>query len=155
MGRHSDYSDEKANDICQRLAEGESLRSICKDKGMPAMSTVLRWVAENTIFREQYAQAREVGQESIADEIMEISDADAPIDANGRVDNGWVQQQRLRVDSRKWLLAKQAPKKYGDRVTTELTGADGGAIEITETERLARLKSILLAAEARGDDAKH
>ena len=150
-GRPSGFTEEIADQICERLAVGESLRSICKDPKMPAMSAVFRWLADPRyqMFKEQYAHAREVGLESMADEIMEIADEIPQSDDRGRIDNGAVQHQRLKVDARKWILSKQLPKKYGDKVTTELTGADGGAIEISDTERAAKIKSILMAAKAR------
>ena len=155
-GRPSGFTEDIGDNICERLALGESLRSICRDKGMPSMSMIFRWLADDRyqIFREQYRAAREVGLESMADELMEIADKIPPSDDRGRIDNGAVQHQRLMVDARKWILSKQLPKKYGDRITTELTGADGGAIEIDDTERAAKIKAILMAAKARADGTK-
>jgi hypothetical protein len=57
----------------------------------------------------RYARATELRAEIMADEIIKISDKD-------KVDNTEVQSDRLRVDSRKWLLAKLQPKKYGDKI---------------------------------------
>ena len=49
----------------------------------------------------------------------------------GYVVNGEaIQRSRLRVDARKWLLSKLAPKKYGDKIETTLQGPDGGAIQV-------------------------
>ena len=33
-----------------------------------------------------------------------------------KIDTGWVQLQRLKVDAKKWKLAKMNPSKYGDRI---------------------------------------
>lgn len=136
-GRPSDFTDEIAIAICEELAAGKSLREICKAEGMPDRSTVFRWLAKYDSFRDQYARAREVQAELYADEIVDISDDGT---------NDWMQRQngdnppilvpnhehisrsKLRVDSRKWLLSKLLPKKYGDKVTQEVTGADGGPI---------------------------
>ena len=63
-------------------------------------------------------RARNAGYERMADEIIAISDADCTVD--GKPDNAL--QARLRVDTRKWLLSKMLPKRYGDRVTQELVG---------------------------------
>ena len=74
--------------------------------------------------------------EAVADETLEIADEQPPsmVITEGesvtvRLDSAFVAWQRNRIDTRKWLLSKLAPKKYGDKVQTELTGADGGAIE--------------------------
>jgi hypothetical protein len=123
MGRQSDFTPETANAICERLIDGESLRTICSDDDMPSTSAVCRWLGQNEQFREQYAHAREAQADTLADEILNISDA---------VD-GDPQRDRLRVDSRKWLAGKLRPKVYGDKTTTEHTGADGGPI-LTETK---------------------
>ena len=162
MGRPSDYSPEKADAICFRLANGESLRSICRSEEMPDMSTVLRWLGRKDLdhFRLQYAHAKEVGLEMMADEILEIADEtafDTIATKDGfKADNEWIQRSKLRVDTRKWVLSKLLPKKYGEKITTELTGADGGAVQISDTERAAKVKALLNAAATRkgGNESK-
>lgn len=135
------YTQLIADEICRRLAEGESLRSICRDEEMPGRSEVFRWLADNEAFRDQYARAKEFGIEALADDIQEISD-DARNDwmeRHGQEDSGWqangehIQRSRLRVDSRKWLLSKLAPKKYGDKLQHEGSGPNG---EITHSVTL-------------------
>lgn len=136
-GRPSDYSAEIATLICTRLGLGESLREICRDDDMPSKSTVMRWLASNSEFRDQYACAREVQADYYAEEIIEISD-DGSNDwmerrrsdgSSEEVENKEVlARSRLRVDTRKWLMARMAPKKYGDKITQEVTGADGAAL---------------------------
>jgi hypothetical protein len=121
-GRPTVYTDAIADEICQRLADGESLRSICKVQGMPKIATVLGWSLDpGHPFSEQYRRARDIGWRLLAEEILEISD-NGGIDANNR---------RLRVDSRKWLLSKMLPKLYGDKITSEVVGQDGGPVSIT------------------------
>lgn len=106
-GRPVTYTQEVADEICRRLAEGETLRSICRDLDVP-ISTVLGWVRDDREgFAAQYARARDIGYEVMADELIEIAD---------RGSEDW-QRDRLRVDTRKWVLARALPKKYGDRVT--------------------------------------
>lgn len=150
MARPTDFTQALVDTICQRLAEGESLRAICRDDEMPGATTVFRWLASDDDaykgFREQYARAREAQADYYAEEILEISD-DGTNDwmerknADGSVGdiilNGeHVQRSRLRVDARKWFASKVAPKKYGDKLTAELSGPNGGKIEtITEIRR--------------------
>lgn len=127
-GRPSDYSSKTANEICARIAEGESLRSVCRDEGMPDKRTVLRWLDAHAEFRPQYARAMEARADYWADEIVTISDDSSqdvlvdPESGNERINSEFVARARLRVDTRKWLMARMAPKKYGDKITTEHTG---------------------------------
>jgi hypothetical protein len=102
--------------ICERLSNGESLRGICRDDGMPQVSTVWRWMVDNEERRNQYARAREEQADTLADEIVAI--ADNATDA---------QIARLQMDARKWFASKVAPKKYGDK--TDIT-SNGNTIAV-------------------------
>ncbi len=132
-GRPSRYTPELAAVICERLAEGETLRSVCRDKAMPDKATVLRWLGDKTKvdFRDQYAHARDMQADALFDEALEIADdvsGDWFTDKDGRkvLDHEHVQRSRLRVDTRKWAASKMAPKRYGDKL--QHTGDGGGPI---------------------------
>lgn len=120
------YSHQLAAEICRLMAdEGLSLRQICARENMPARSSVHKWLNENKDFADQYARARETMLEAMADEILDIADdtsGDTVKDTYGneRADSEWINRSRLRVDSRKWLLSKLLPKKYGEKL--ELSG---------------------------------
>ena len=124
-GRPSIYTPELAALICERLAQGWTLREVCKGDDMPHESTVRSWaLSDYQGFFTHYAKAREIGYHSMADETLEIAD-DAHNDwmeRNGQDDAGWqtngehIQRSRLRIDTRKWLLSKALPKIYGDKV---------------------------------------
>lgn len=124
MGRPSAFTQETADNICERLADGESLRLICASEDMPSRSMVFRWLAQIDSFRDQYARAREAQADVLADEILEIAD-DTTRDTIATEKNGvqpnseWITRSRLRVDARKWLASKMAPKKYGDKLDIE------------------------------------
>lgn len=130
-GRPSDYLPEVAADICALLASGESLLKVCKRPGMPDKSTVFRWLAAHDEFRDNYAKATEARADSIFEEMFVIADDAIP-------DAAEVAKARLRVDTRKWALARMNPRKYGDKVTNEIVGKDGGAIKI-ETSPMSTL----------------
>jgi hypothetical protein len=118
------YSQTVADEICARLAKGQSLRGICTDKEMPSPSTVMDWLRENADFAAQYARAREVGDDMEFERLEELADAEPERDSEtGRVDPGWVAWQKNRVDVRKWTLARKRPRKYGDKL--ELGGDVG------------------------------
>lgn len=119
-GRPSDFTPEIANEICERLSRGESLRSITgadRDDFMPAETTVRRWLAGNEgwneEFRRQYAYARDCQADHYADRIVD----DAMVATDAAIG-------RLRMDALKWAASKLAPKKYGDKVA--LTGGGEG-----------------------------
>lgn len=140
-GRPSEYSEEMAIDICSRLASGEPLVRICRDEHMPDVRTVYRWLVAHEAFSQMYARAREDQADTLADEIIEISDEskrDKIIDADGneRMDSEYVARSRLRVDARKWVAAKLKPRKYGDKISTEHSGPDGGPIQVSKIERV-------------------
>jgi len=127
MGRSSEYTTEIADAICERLADGESLRSICLDPEMPSQPTVFRWLAANEEFRKQYAIAREAQADSLFDEMLDIAD-DASRDTRKGKDGDeqpnteWITRSRLRVETRKWMAGKLRPKVYGDKLDVEHSG---------------------------------
>lgn len=111
---------------------------------MPSKSAILKWLTEHPEFVDQYARAREAQADHFAEEILEIAD-DASNDwmerkGEGDESGGWalngehIQRSRLRVDSRKWLMSKMAPKKYGDKLA--LAGDEDNPIRIQQIERV-------------------
>lgn len=116
-GRPSTYDDQIAERICAELAAGNSLRAICSSPGMPGRETVFRWLREHEAFRDQYARAKAESVHAIAEEILEIADNTAgDYDEEGRFRPENVQRARLRIDARKWILSKLAPRQYGNRL---------------------------------------
>jgi len=125
---------------------------------MPARLTVFRWLAAHPDFCNQYARARELQADALAEEVLAIGDdarGDLVIDADGKARTNWenVQRSRLRCDNRKWFCAKVAPKKYGDRVTAELSGRrppdrdEGSAAPMLPEEVGAAVRALIAKAE--------
>lgn len=112
-GRPTIYSPELAAEICRRLAEGMSLRSVCKADDMPDASSVFLWIQVHEEFSKQYARAKEESADAMSEDMLEIADNEA----------GDVQRDKLKIDTRKWLASKLKPKKYGDKLG--IGGADG------------------------------
>ena len=154
IGRPSDYTQDLADIVCERLALGESMRSISRDTKMPAMTTLFRWLREKEEFQQQYAIAKQESAEAHSEDCLDISDNidgnpvivdGVPLVVNGEIvrviDNTSIQHARLKVDTRKWLMSKMKPKKYGDRITTEHTGSIGLA-DLTNEELAAKTREL-------------
>jgi hypothetical protein len=140
-GRPTTFTADIAASITVRIMAGESLRAICRDEAMPARSTVHLWVATNASFSDQYARACEIRAEELFDEMFDIADnAENDWMAKNSEDTGWqvngdnIQRARLRIDTRKWALARMNSKKFGDKVTQEVVGKDGGPIATTQID---------------------
>jgi hypothetical protein len=154
MGRPSEFTPEMADAICEQLAGGVSLRSICDSDEMPNRATVFRWLAAHTSFRDQYAHAREAQADALVDEIMDIADEEVTTvrrskhqPSTSAEDDGDVEvvfdatavaRNRLRVDARKWMAAKLKPKVYSERVQQEVSGPGGGPITAAVTNMTAQ-----------------
>jgi hypothetical protein len=113
------YGQEAADAICERLADGESLRAICRDPEMPSTSTVCKWLAKNTAFAEQYTRARELQADALFDDILDIADGKRAMVEGSEPD---INRDRLAVDARKWMAGK-LKGKYSDRFAHEHSGA--------------------------------
>ena len=114
----SQYSAEVAKDICERVANGDTLQVIATSYDV-SIGTILKWLREIDGFASQYARAREDQAEFYLDEIIAISDESsqdkiANEDGTERTDSEAIQRSKLKVDTRKWVMSKLAPKKYGD-----------------------------------------
>ena len=118
---------------------------------MPTHGAVCQWVSAGGEFANQYARARAVGYEYMADEIIAISD-DSTNDTvetdNGKevANSEWIARSKLRVDSRKWLLSKMLPKVYGDKL--ELDGKVDGDRTLTIVRRVLDSREDLKGADA-------
>lgn len=153
MPAPSTFTQEIADTICERLADGESLRKICLDDHMPSKATVFRWLGENEAFQDQYTRAREAQAETLADEIIEIADDGMnDLDAEGNYDGDVVQRSRLRVEARKWVAAKLKPKKYGDKIDVT-TGGDKIKPDLNDVEAAARLAAFAASMNTANTDA--
>ena len=111
-------------EICAWVADGKTLRSFCRQEGKPAWRTVYNWLTKDDEFQARFAHAREIGQDAIAEDTLEIID-EFPMSTGGdspRLDSTHVQYNKNRVEQRMKLLAKWNPKKYGDRVGIDHQG---------------------------------
>lgn len=129
VGRPSSFTQEIADAICERIADGKSLRSICLSDDMPTKTTVFNWLADpqHSDFLTKYAHAREAQADSLVDEMTDIADNgtnDWMMKNHGEsvswVENGEaLRRSALRISSRQWIAEKLKPKKYGAKLDIE------------------------------------
>ncbi len=151
-GRPSTYTRAIADEICQRIAEGEPLTKICKDPRMPAYSTILGWrVGGDGEFSEKYARARQDGADALADKIRELAE---------RVETGKLDPNagRVAIDALKWIVSKLKPRAYGDRlelaippVSEQLVDQAPEWLQQKIRERAAKEATKEAGAPAQGD----
>ena len=131
------FSQDLFDVICDKIASGRSLRSICDDEGMPTVSGVMKWLSDKPEIVEQYTRAREIQAETIFDELLDIVDdasndwmlSNKPDSASWSVNGEHISRSRLRWDARRWHLSKMIPKKYGDKTHTDIT-SNGNTIAV-------------------------
>lgn len=166
--RASTYTDETAETICARMTEGESLRAICRDQAMPSYRTAFNWLAINEDFRERYELAMQIRSQAIFEDMLDIADdgrndwmqkRNADGEAIGWVENGEnARRSSIRLDARKWVLARMAPKKYGDKLDLNHSGAVSTSDELDlsglSRDERAVMKELLLKAKAAQEAAR-
>lgn len=126
-GRPSSYNQKIVDAICERLADGESLRSICRDDTMPSTSSVTKWLTDHEEFSAQYARARELQADALFDDCLNIAD-------KGEKALDDAADRKLQIDTRKWMAGK-LKGKYSDKI--KHIGGDEGdpAIAFTGFKR--------------------
>lgn len=139
------FDQAKADRICEMLIEGWSLRRACAEMRnqygdeWPSEATVRLWaMRDENGFSAQYTRAREVQAHTLAEEIRDISDTPrngiktkTEPDGSVKTEEGdMIEHRRLQVDARKWYLSKVLPKVYGEKITQEHTGANGGPLQV-------------------------
>lgn len=148
VGRPSLYTQEIVDAILEKIAGGKFLTEICDDPAMPSCSTVFKWRLEHPEFSEAYAHAREAAADKMVIETVAIADDghnDTYVDEEGnqRTDYDVIQRSKLRVETRKWLLARMAPKEYGDRIETHHSGEIKQTSDLTDDELNARIAGLI------------
>jgi hypothetical protein len=139
-GRPSEFTPELAANILGQLADGKTLTAICKADDMPSRVTVWNWTRQNSEFLNAYREARKGQAEAWSDDMVDLSDG-----------TGDVNRDKLRIQTRQWLMARQHSQRWGDKVSQEISGPDGGPIQ-TDDLALARwLALVLTKAQPTGD----
>lgn len=117
------WTEDAEQEILSRIMSGETVTEICgagRDDFLPGERTFYKRLANDPVFAQEYARAREAQGHREADEIRKIADAATPEN---------VHVARLQIDARKWRASKMAPKVYGDKL--ELDGRVGFSVTIS------------------------
>jgi hypothetical protein len=127
--------------ICDLIAEGMSLREVCKIKGMPNRRTFHDWHQRTPELQTQYDRACLEREDLYFEQIIAIADEcrkgiKTTTKGSGKsktvetVETDMTERAKIQIDARKWTLARMNRKKYGDHVTEELTGPNGGPLQV-------------------------
>lgn len=137
-GRPTDYTVELAEAICEKVANREPVHQFAGKDGMPAEATIYKWLADKTKpeFVEMYAHARERAAHRFAYAALDIADKTGKVslDESGEPVVLAPDVARVKIDTLKWAAGKFACRVYGDKLQQEITGKDGGAVEIKLTK---------------------
>ena len=139
MARPIEYNEEIADKICAEIATTtKSLKTICLDGSLPTAKTIFKWIKENEQFRNQYARAKDDQLQGFEEDILEIADNTHPgeivtIKGDGSQEIKYIdmlEHRKLQIESRKWLMGKLKPKKYGDKVDVTSAGEKIQSIQV-------------------------
>jgi len=129
-GAKFNFSQEDADRLCEILSTSTiNIHKLLKDNNLPSWPVISEWLELYPSFVTQYARAREAQADFLAGQTVEIADDstnDTLVDDEGRerINAEWVNRSRLRVDARKWMASKLAPKKYGDKLDVTTDGKE-------------------------------
>jgi len=112
--------EETFNDILYEIEQGNSLISILRRKEFPSTATFYQWLEADEDKAKRYVRACEIRADVIFEDIIDIADH-SDEDHTPFTGSNVVQRDRLKIDARKWIVAKLHPKKYSDRVYQDIT----------------------------------
>lgn len=135
-----EYTPALAEQVLDHIIDGKTLAAIEKTEGMPSRTTILKWRREYPEFGQLYDDAVDARADADADEVDEL--ARMIVDGNLDFNAG-----RVAIDAKKWSSAHRAPRRYGTKVSAEISGKDGGPIHLlsdtNENEMGRRLAFVL------------
>jgi hypothetical protein len=136
-GRPSTFDIGIANEICARVATGDTIQNLTKNALLPAQSTVYKWITLHPEFGEMLRQARADYAVTLVDQYAEIMDKEPATffdqQGNKRVDPASVQDKKLRMEGRKWLAGKYNTL-FADRTATEKPEVEGQIVDVMAKE---------------------
>lgn len=160
------YSEELAMEFCSRMLDngGRSLSSVCRDPDMPIPQTIFSWFRKHPEFHALYLDAVQARADLIFEEMLDIADTteEGQEVTERQTEEGTftttktfdrIAHRSLKIDTRKWMLTRMAPRKYGDKL--QVGGAADlppvSTVDVTKlsTQALAELMALYDAAPPR------
>jgi len=138
------YAPDLAAKFCAAIADGNTIRTVCKMKGMPSKATVFRWLRDHPDFAKMYEVATDERADTMIDEIVEIADS-------CKTDADAIRKAKLRIHARVEQAQRMKPRKYGNQL--QLTGEGGGPVEAKTSLDVASLPTAVLAEIMKAKDA--
>ncbi len=150
-GRPEVWTGEKRQEAIDKIlgrvaTSRESIPTICKGEDLPNAETFFGWLQRDEALANKYAHAKESQADVIFEEMMDIADTPqrgvtTKTTANGTdvTEEDMLGHRRLQIETRKWLLGKLRPKKYGDFTRNEVSGPDGKSLSIQITSSQASI----------------
>lgn len=133
MGRPSIRTPEIIEEICEQIAEGRSLASVCLAENMPSLRSVMRWLDADPEFVEMYDEARKKRGDRYGEKVADLTQM--VIDGTIKPD-----QARVAMDGLKWAAARMAPSKYGDKLETTVNLVSTGEQHLSAVRELANMR---------------
>ena len=106
--RTSKITDAQVKAIFEQMEQGVSVRKACEKEGVKN-NTFLDFISKDKELSEQYARSRQKGQDARFEDMLDY--------ARESKDDPYT--KKLYIDTLKWVLSKQQPKKYGDKLEVE------------------------------------
>lgn len=130
------WTEEIEEQILGDIVAGKSIRQMVmeRDESFPSSDTIYRRIASDERFCERYMRARVLQQDTYAEEIIAIADGVHPLFVGKE-----TSEKQIAIEARKWTMGKVAPKKYNEKIITEITGKDGAPLIPTKTIDVASL----------------
>ena len=127
--------------ILDQIANGRTLTSIVAEPDMPSYAWCTLHLRNDPQLKERYAEAVDSRVEFMAQQFLDLADSPIPEGLDGTAQSAWVQQLKLKLWARTWLMSKLKPRTFGDRLDVSVTHTQ---ISITEALKQAEARLINL-----------
>lgn len=108
-------------EILREIGNGSSLITAIKKPGYPTYDSVQKYMRSRPEIRRMYEEAIEARADYLAESLIDISEEKPPEGLDGPQLSAWINQMKIRIDTRKWTAAKLRPKFWGEKIDVNVT----------------------------------
>lgn len=127
--------------VLKEIGNGSSLISAIKKPGWPTYDAVQRHMRARPDIRRQYDEAIEIRADYLAETLIDISEEPIPEGLDGPYLSAWINQMKIKIETRKWTAAKLRPKMWGDKIDVSVTHTQISIVQALEQAE-ARLLDV-------------